>query len=196
MPSPPATSRQPALLVKYLKTNLSDLEQWLSEWRIAIKFPKISATFFPKTGRRIPKPRPVQLFRKRIQSAENLAVISDKVLTCSKHIEQARKRQWEWERCNRSWTGEAASSIRNGVLLHKQLIRPMDYACPVWRCAGHSHITKLQVVRSKCLRIATIAPSYIGNRQIPDDFGVLYFSDHIRSLRDSIRCNFTFRVLL
>jgi hypothetical protein len=31
-----ATSRRPALLVKYLQTYLSRLEQWLSEWRIAI----------------------------------------------------------------------------------------------------------------------------------------------------------------
>jgi hypothetical protein len=31
-----ATSRQPALLVKYLETYLGKLEWWLSQWRIAI----------------------------------------------------------------------------------------------------------------------------------------------------------------
>jgi len=31
-----ATSRQPALLVKYLEAYLRALERWLSEWRIAI----------------------------------------------------------------------------------------------------------------------------------------------------------------
>ena len=67
----------------------------------------------------------------------------------------------------------------------KQLIRPMmDYACPVWRSAARSQIRKLQVLQPKCLRIATSAPWYIGNRQIHDDLGVPYFSDHIRPLTE------------
>jgi hypothetical protein len=62
-------------------------------------------------------------------------------------------------------------SIRNGVLLYKQPIRPvMDSACPVWTSAARSHIKKLQVLQSKCLRIATSSPWYTGNRQNHDDF--------------------------
>jgi hypothetical protein len=76
-------------------------------------------------------------------------------------------------------------SIRNGVLLYKQLIRPrMDYACPVWRAAARSHIKKLQVLQSKCFRVATNAPWYVGNKQIHDDLGVPYFFGHIRSLTE------------
>jgi len=60
----------------------------------------------------------------------------------------------------------------------------MDYACPFWRSAARSHIKKLQVLQSKCLRIATSAPWYIVNRQIHDDLGVPYFSEHIRSLTE------------
>jgi hypothetical protein len=77
-------------------------------------------------------------------------------------------------------------SIRNGVLLYRQLIRPMmDYACPVWRSAARSHIRKLQVLQSKCLRIAAGAPWYMSNRQIHEDLGVSFFADHIRDLTDS-----------
>ena len=61
------TSRQPELLVKYLESYLSDLERWLSKWKIAIKVSKSSAILFAKTGRRIPKPRAVQLFGEPIQ---------------------------------------------------------------------------------------------------------------------------------
>jgi hypothetical protein len=57
-----ATSRQPALLIQYLEAYLSDLERELSEWRIAINSFKGLAMLFAKTGRRIPKPRAVQLF--------------------------------------------------------------------------------------------------------------------------------------
>jgi len=58
-----------------------------------------------------------------------------------------------------------------------------DYARPVWRSAARCHIKKLRVLQSKCLRIATNAPWYIGNRQIYYDLGVPNFSDHNRSLR-------------
>ena len=38
-------------------------------------------------------------------------------------------------------------SVRNGVLLYKQLTRPMmDCAGPAWRSAARTHIRKLQVL--------------------------------------------------
>jgi hypothetical protein len=43
------TSRQPALLVKNLEIDRSDLERWLSEWRIAISVSRSSAMLFSKT---------------------------------------------------------------------------------------------------------------------------------------------------
>ena len=94
-----ATSRQPALLIRYLETYLSDLERWLSKWRIVINVSKSSAMLFAKTGRRIPKSR-VQLFRgpiKWVYDARYLGVTLDKGLTWSKHIDQVRKKA-DWER--------------------------------------------------------------------------------------------------
>jgi hypothetical protein len=77
-------------------------------------------------------------------------------------------------------------SITNGVLLYKQQIRPMmDYACPVWRSAACTHVRRLQVLQSKCLRLATGAPWYVSNRQIHEDLGVLLFANHIRALTAS-----------
>ena len=73
--------------------------------------------------------------------------------------------------------------VRNGVLLYKQLIRPMmDYACSTWRSAARSHVRRLQVLQSKCLRLATGAPWYVSNRQIHEDVSVPLFADHIRAL--------------
>jgi len=60
----------------------------------------------------------------------------------------------------------------------------MDYACPVCRSAFCSHIKKLQVLQSKCLRNATNASWYFGNRQIHADYGVPNFSDYIRFLTE------------
>jgi hypothetical protein len=45
-----ATSNKPTLLVSYLETYLSDLQRWLSEWRININVSKSSAIIFPRAG--------------------------------------------------------------------------------------------------------------------------------------------------
>jgi len=74
-------------------------------------------------------------------------------------------------------------SVRNGVLLYKQLILPMmDYAGPGLRSAVRSHVRRLLVLQSNCLRCATSAPCYVSNRQIHEDLGVPLFADHIRDL--------------
>ena len=78
-------------------------------------------------------------------------------------------------------------SIVNGVLLYKQLIRPMmDYACPVWRHVAPSHLKSLQVIQCKCLRSATGAPWYVSNLQIHSDLGFPYLAEHFRSIAQSI----------
>jgi hypothetical protein len=87
-------------------------------------------------------------------------VTLDTRLTWSPHIDQVRKKT-----AQRIWmlgpllNGQSDLSVRNGVLLYKQFIRPiMDYACPAWRSPARTHVRRLQVLQSKCLRLATGAP--------------------------------------
>jgi hypothetical protein len=113
-------------------------------------------------------------------------VTLDKRLTWSPHIDQARKRTAQrlgllGHLLNR----KSELSIRNGVLLYTKLIRPVDYACPAWQSAARYHVRRLQVLQSKCLRLATGALWYLSNRQIHDDLGVPLFADHIRALNVS-----------
>jgi hypothetical protein len=96
-----------------------------------------------------------------------------------------RRQLKDWACLAPSLTREANLSFRNGVLLYKQLIRPiMDYACPIWRSAVRSHVRKLQVLQSKCLHIATDAPWYVSDRQIHEDLGIPFFADHIKALTE------------
>jgi hypothetical protein len=77
-------------------------------------------------------------------------------------------------------------SVRNGVMLYKQLIRPMmDYSCPACSYAARSHLWKMQLYQSKCPHLATGAPWYVSNRQIHEYLGVPQFADHIRALTAS-----------
>ena len=77
-------------------------------------------------------------------------VTLDKGLTWSPHIDQVRKKNAQrmgmlGPLLNRN----SDLSVRNGVLLYKQLIRPMmDYVCPAWRFAARSHVRRLQVLQS------------------------------------------------
>jgi hypothetical protein len=113
-------------------------------------------------------PRPVAVFGEPIvwvDTARYLRVTLDKRLTWSTHIEQVRKKASQrlgvlGPLPNR----RSGLSIRNGVLLFRQLIRPMmDYACPVWWSTARCHIRKLQMLQSRCLHIATGARWYISN---------------------------------
>jgi hypothetical protein len=45
-----ATSRKPTLLVSYLESYCKDLQQWLSEWRIAINVSNSTAITFARAG--------------------------------------------------------------------------------------------------------------------------------------------------
>jgi len=130
-----ATSRNPTLLVIYLDSYLNDLQRWLSEWRIAINVSNSTATIFARTGRRFIQPRPVTLFGEPIEwvyRTRYLGVTLDTRLTWKPHIDQVRKRTAQrMGMLGPHLNTKSDLSVRNGVLLYKQLIRPMvDYACP------------------------------------------------------------------
>jgi hypothetical protein len=184
-----STCRSPSLYVSYLETYLGRLENWLRDWRIAINVSKSTAVLFVKAARRIQKPRAVQFLGEPIQwveTARYLGVTLDTQLTWSAHVNQVGKKAAQrlgvlGPLLNR----RSGLFVRNGVLLYKQLIRPMmDYACPIWRSAARSHVQKLQVLQSKCLRIATNTPWYVNNSQIHEDMWIPFFAD-IRALTES-----------
>jgi len=126
------TSRKPTLLVSYLESYLEDVQRWLSKWRIAI-VSKNTAIIFARAVRRFIQPRPVTLFGEPIELVDTtrLWVTLDTRLTWSLHINQVRKGTAQMmgmlgPHLNR----KSDLSVRNGVLLYKQLIHPiMDYAC-------------------------------------------------------------------
>ena len=83
---------------------------------------------FVKAGKRITKPRPVQLFGEPVHwvdTARYLGVNLDKRLIWWTPIDQVEKRAAQGMGELRSLLNRSGISIRNGVLLYKQLIRPM-----------------------------------------------------------------------
>jgi hypothetical protein len=141
----------PTCVARQVPGNISQRKLWLSEWRIAVNVSKRSAMLFVKTGSPVPKPRSLRLFGEPIQwvdTARYFGMTLDKRLTWSAYIDQARRKAAQMLGTRGPFLNRRSNlSIRNCVLLYKQLIRPMmDYACPVWRSAARSHIKKLQVL--------------------------------------------------
>jgi len=150
---------------------------------------KSTTIIFARAGRRFIQPLPVTLVGEPIQLVDtsHLGVTLDTRLTWSPHIDQVKKRAPQrMSMLSLLLNRKSNLSVRNRVLLYKQFIRPMmDYACPAWRSAARTHVQRLEVLQSKCLRLATGAPWYVSNRQIHEDLGVPLFADHIRALTES-----------
>ena len=82
-----------------------------------------------------------------VDTTRYLGVTLDTRLTWSPHIDQVRKKNAQrMGMLGRLLNRRSDLSIRSGVRLYKQLIRPlMDYACPAWRSAARTHVRRLQV---------------------------------------------------
>jgi hypothetical protein len=113
-------------------------------------------------------------------------VTLDTRLTCSAHVNQVRKRAAQRLGILVPLLNRRSSlSVRNGVLLYKQLIRPMmDYACPICRSAALNHVKNC-----KCYNPSAFAllPAHRGTLVTGkhEDLGIPFFADHIRALTES-----------
>ena len=115
------------------------------------------------------QPRPVTLFGepiKWVDTTRYLGVTLDKRLTWSPHIDKVRRSTAQRMGLLGPLLNRRSDlSIRNGVMLYKQLVRPlMDYACPSWRSVARTHVGMFQVLQSKCLLLVFGAPWYLSNR--------------------------------
>jgi hypothetical protein len=151
---------------------------------------------FAKAAWRIPRPGPVQFLGQPIEwvgTARYLGVTLDSRLTWRPHIGQVRKQASE-RLCvlGSLLNTRSGLSIRNGVLLYKQVVRPMmDSTCPIWRCAARRYLKQLQALHSKCLRTATGAPWCISSRHIHENLGVPFFEENTRALTESYDSKFS-----
>jgi len=73
--------------------------------------------------------------------------------------------------------------VRNGDLPYIKFIRPLKDIC-AQRGGPHScsHVRRLQLLQSKCFRLATGDPRYESNRKVHVDLGVPLFANYIRAL--------------
>ena len=143
-----------------------------------------SVIIFARAGWRFIHHRQITLFGEPIQwvgTTLYLGVTLDKRLTLSPHIDQVRKRAVQWMGTLGPLLNRKSDlSVRNGVLLYKQLIRPV-----MELCVPRVGVQRLDVLQPKCFRLATGAPWYVSIRQIQEDLGVPLFAN-IRALVEDL----------
>ncbi|GFT24807.1 RNA-directed DNA polymerase from mobile element jockey [Trichonephila clavipes] len=143
---------------KYLDT----LEEWLTDWRIAINVDKSQAIVFRKWGV-IDPPTELTLFENNIQWVPVVRYLDlhlDSRLTYKKHIDYLSDKFWGRIALAISLIGRSSPlSLENKVILYKQTLRPiLTYGSSIWAAAAPTHIKRIQVIQNKILRIITNAP--------------------------------------
>jgi hypothetical protein len=116
-----------------------------------------------------------------VESTRYRGVALDTQLTWSAHVNRVGKKATEIERASPPHWQEKRT-VRQKRCAALQAYHPSHDILCMSDSEVRSHARKLQVVLSKCLRIASSAPWYVSNRQIHGDLGIPFFADRIRVL--------------
>ncbi|GFT14608.1 RNA-directed DNA polymerase from mobile element jockey [Trichonephila clavipes] len=171
---------------KYLDT----LEEWLTDWRIAINVDKSQAIVFRKWGV-IDPPTELTLFENNIQwvpVVRYLGLHLDSRLTYKKHIDYLSDKFWGRIALAISLIGRSSPlSLENKVILYKQTLRPiLTYGSSIWAAAAPTRIKRIQVIQNKILRIITNAPWYVRNDVIHHDLHMEPIDNYITRVSRNI----------
>ncbi|GFX90806.1 RNA-directed DNA polymerase from mobile element jockey [Trichonephila clavipes] len=129
-----------------MQNYLDKLQDWLTQWRIAINVDKSQAIIFRKWGV-IDPPFQLTRFEDNIQwvsVARYLGLHMDSRLTYKKHIDYLSEKFWGRIHLAISLVvRNSPLSLENKVILYKQVLRPIiTYASPVWGAAAATHMKK------------------------------------------------------
>ncbi|GFV19825.1 RNA-directed DNA polymerase from mobile element jockey [Trichonephila clavipes] len=176
--------------LKNMQNFLDKLQDWLTQWRIAINVDKSQAIIFRKWGV-IDPPFQLTLFEDNIQwvsVVRYLGLHIDSRLTYKKHIDYLSEKFWGRIHLAISLAGRNSPlSLENKVNLYKQVLRPIiTYASPVWGAAAATNMKKIQVIQNKILRLITNAPWYVRNDVIHYDLHMEPISSYITKLARNV----------
>ncbi|GFY13582.1 RNA-directed DNA polymerase from mobile element jockey [Trichonephila clavipes] len=159
--------------IKTMQRFLDKLENWLTDWRIAVNVEKTQAIVFRKWGVIDPQAE-LTLFDDNIQwvpVVRYLGLHIDSQLTYKNHIDYLSDKFWGRIALAISLSGRSSPlSLKNKVILYKQILRPtITYGSPIWGAAAPNHTKRIQIIQNKILRIITNAPWYVRNSVIHHD---------------------------
>jgi len=158
----------------HLQTHLSQIEGWLSLWRIRVNEQKCRHIVFTLNKRPSSAIYLNGVAVPQTDEVTYLGIHLDKRLTWRKHIE-AKRTQMKLKVSNLNWliAQHSPLPLEHKVLLYNQVIKPIwTYGLQLYGNASSSNIEILQRAQSKILRTMTGAPWYVRNDNIHKDLNI------------------------
>lgn len=169
-----STDTKPEVASKNLQDHLSNVENWLNNWRIKINESKSVHVTFTLNNGICPDIFLNGLKVPQRDGYKYLGVHLDRRLTWKKHIEtkiaeiKLKSRQLYWLMGKHS-----KLKLEYKLLLYKAMLKPIwQYGCQIWQTASSSLIHKIEVQQNKILRMICGAPWYIRNNNILKDLNM------------------------
>ncbi|GFU01177.1 probable RNA-directed DNA polymerase from transposon X-element [Trichonephila clavipes] len=180
----------PDQAVRTLQAYLSQLEIWLTKWRISINTEKTNAILFRKK-RTQTMPIQLKLFDETIDwtyETSYLGLILNHNLTYRPHFNEIKKKYWSKHFSLIELLGKKSKlSLKNRIFIFKTYLRPiLTYGCAIWGAAGNNHLEDLQRLQNKVLRIIARAPRFIPRSVLHEELRV----EPIHTLIANLSSNF------
>ena len=178
-----ATARSERFAHRRVQVALDQIAKFLSDWKLTPHPEKSQSITFSSRRKLLNKSITLNnIIIPRANTVKYLGVLFDTRLTWSQHItETVKKGRQAIGMLYPLISKGSRMSKHNKILLYRQVVRPMlTYGSVVWGTAAHEHISKLQVIQNRFLKLALEAPYRTSTAQIHEESGIDYISVYIK----------------
>lgn len=177
------SNKNPQTASRVLQEHLTDIEDWMSKWRIKANESKSVHITFTLHKRSCPVIKFKNTNLPQHDNVKYLGLHIDRRLTWKKHIETKRKHlQLKFAKLYWMMGRNSALTIDNKLLLYKAMLKPIwTYGIQLWGTTSASNRDIIQRMQSKILRCIANAPWYIRNKNIHSDLEIDTIDETIKA---------------
>ncbi|GBO20276.1 RNA-directed DNA polymerase from mobile element jockey [Araneus ventricosus] len=168
--------KHPDIAVQALQTYVSQLQIWLTNWKIKVNPSKCACLLFTKK-RNMPVLNPIQIFGQPVPFVSEykyLGSILEEKLNFDSHIQRVvTKAKNSSFALGRLIAPKSTLATKHKLLLYKTIVRPvMLYGSPLWGTASIRNLRKLQFFQNQQLARIVNAPWYVKRKLIHQDLKI------------------------
>ncbi|GBM16645.1 RNA-directed DNA polymerase from mobile element jockey [Araneus ventricosus] len=176
--------KDPRTIITRLQHYISQLQLWLTDWKIKVNPNKCACLLFTRKHYIPPLPS-LEIFGQpvpRIFDYKYLGLHLDPKLSFNVHINNAIQKATIVSTLLSSLVARWSTlPIKHKILLYKAIIRPvLMYGSQVWGSTSLMNIKKVQVFQNKQLMHIVNAPWYVRRKAIHDDLKIEPISEFIK----------------
>ncbi|GBM31564.1 putative RNA-directed DNA polymerase from transposon BS [Araneus ventricosus] len=168
--------KHPDIAVQALQTYVSQLQIWLTDWKIKVNPSKCACLLFTKK-RNMPVLNPIQIFGQPVPFVSEykyLGSILDAKLNFDSHIQRAvTKAKNSSFALRRLIAPKSTLATKHKLLLYKTIVQPVKLnGSPIWGTTSIRNLRKLQFFQNQQLARIVNAPWYVRRKLIHQDLKI------------------------